>query len=90
MIRLFHQSRDLTQLNDAINSDLKKLVTRLQSNRVSLNVAKTRSMPMSTKQKSSYLRSPNEALELKIRDNEVDVVQKTKYLGVQIDCSLDW
>ena len=29
-------------------------------------------------------------MELKIRDNELDVVQKTKYLGVQIDCSLDW
>ena len=27
---------------------------------------------------------------LKIRDNELEVVQKTKYLGVQIDCSLDW
>ena len=29
-------------------------------------------------------------LELKIRDNGLEVVQKTKYLGLQIDCSLDW
>ena len=29
-------------------------------------------------------------MELKIRDNEPEVVQKTKYLGVQIDCLLDW
>ena len=36
------------------------------------------------------LKSRSEALELKIRDHELEVVQKTKYLGVQIDCSLDW
>ena len=82
-----HQSRDLTQLNKAINSDLKKLETWLQGNKLSLNVAKTHSMLISTKQKGSSLRSRNEALELKIRDNELVVVQKTKYLGVQIDCS---
>ena len=29
-------------------------------------------------------------MKLKIRDNELEVVKKTKYLGLQIDCSLDW
>ena len=37
---LCHQSRDLTQLNEAINSDLSKLETWLQGNKLSLNVAK--------------------------------------------------
>ena len=87
---LCHQSHDLTQLNEAINSDLKKLETWLNGNKLSLNVAKTHSMLMSTKQKGSSLRSRNEALELKIRENELEVVQKTEYLGVQIDCNLDW
>ena len=86
---LCHQSHDLTQLNEAINSDLKKLETWLNGNKLSLNVAKTHSMLISTKQKSSSLRSRNEALELKIREIELEVVQKTKYLGVQIDCYLD-
>ena len=80
----------MTQLNEAINSDLKNLETWLQGNKLSLNVAKTLSMLISTKQQGSSLRSRNEALELKIRDNELIVVQKTKYLGVQIDCSLGW
>ena len=62
----------------------------MQGNKLSLNVAKTHSMLISTMQKGSSFRSRNEAMELKIRDNELDVVQKTKYLGVQIDCSLDW
>ena len=87
---LCHQSRDLTQLNEAINSDLSKLETWLQGNKLSLNVAKSHSMLISTKQKHKSLKSRNEALDLKIRDNELEVVQKTKYLGVQIDCCLDW
>ena len=87
---LCHQSHDLTQLNEAINSDLTKLETWLQGNKLSLNVPKTHSMLISTKQKHDSLKSRSEALELKIRDNELEVVQKTKYLGVQIDCSLDW
>ena len=51
---LCHQSHDLTQ---AINSDLKKLETWLQGNKLSLNAAKTHSMLISTEQKSSSLGS---------------------------------
>ena len=47
-------------------------------------------MLISTKQKQKSLKSRNEALDLKIRDNELEVVQMTKYLGVQIDCCLNW
>ena len=86
---LFHQSHDLTGLNEAINSDLSKLETWLQGNKLSLNVALTHSMLISSKQKQNSLKGRNETLELKIRDHELEVVQKTKYLGVQIDCSLD-
>ena len=77
---LCHQSHDLTQLNEAINSDLTRLETWLQGNKLSLNVAKTHSMLISTKLKHNSLKSRSEALELKIRDNELEVVQKTKYL----------
>ena len=85
-----HQSHDLTQLNEAINSDLIKLGTWLRGNKLSLNVAKTHSMLISTKQKHNSLKNQSEALELKICDNELEVVQKTKCLGVQINCSLEW
>ena len=87
---LSYQSHDLTRLNEAINSDVKKLDTWLQGNKLSLNVAKTHSMLISTKQKQNSLKSQNKDLELKIRDNDLEVVKKTKYLGVQIDCSLTW
>ena len=87
---LCYQSPDLTRLNEAINSDLRKLDSWLQGNKLSLNVAKTHSMLISTKEKHRILKSQNEDLKLKIRDNELEVVNKTKYLGLQIDCSLDW
>ena len=47
-------------------------------------------MLITTKQKRNVLKSTNQNLELNIRGNELDIVQKTKYLGVQSDCSLDW
>lgn len=50
---------------------------------------KAHSMLLSTKPKHKVLRQ-NENLHLKIHDNDIDVVQNTKYLGVQIHSSLDW
>ena len=73
-----HQSHDLTQLNEAINSDLIKLESWLRGNKLSLNVAKTHSMLISTNQKHNSLKRQSEALELKIRDKELEVVQKDK------------
>ena len=52
-----YQSHHLTLLNEAINSDLKELDTWLQGNKLSLNVAKTHSMLISTKQKQNSLKS---------------------------------
>ncbi len=41
-------------------------------------------------QKRSALESTGEILDINIRERELDVVLQTKYLGVQIDCSLNW
>ena len=87
---LCYQSSDINVLNEAINNDLKQLDTWLQGNKLSLNVAKTNSMLVSTKQKHNILKSRNEDLDLKIRDNELEIIQKNKYLRVQIDNSLNW
>ena len=47
-------------------------------------------MLISTKPKLKALKSKNESLRLKIHVDELEVVQKTKYLGVQMYNSLDW
>ena len=39
---------------------------------------------------NNLLKIQNNDLVLKIHDDEVELVKETKYLGVQIDCSLDW
>ena len=87
---LCHQSRDINQLNEAINDDLTQVEKWLKGNKLSLNVMKTHSMLISTKPKHKALKNKSESLKLNIRDNELEVVQKTKYLGLQIDNSLDW
>ena len=43
-----------------------------------------------TKQKHTILRNLDLKLSVKIRDHELEVVDTTKYLGLQIDSSLDW
>ena len=61
----------------------------LKGNNLSLNVAKTRSMLITTKQKK-YLTAANQALRPSIRKEHIEVVCNTKYLGVQIDENLTW
>ena len=74
---LCHQSNDVTQPNVAINDDLKRLDSWLQGNNLSLNVAKTHSMLLTTKQKHKALESLHDVLDLKICENELEVVQDT-------------
>ena len=71
-------------------SDLKKLDIWLQGNKLSLNVAETHPVLISTKQKQNILKSQNKDLDLKIRENELEVVKKTKYLGMPVNCFFDW
>ena len=87
---LCFQSHGLTRLNEAINNDLRKLDSWLQGNKLSLNVAKTHSMLICTKQKHYSLKNQDKVLKLKMRNNELEVVKTTKHLGLQIDQSLDW
>ena len=87
---LCHQSSDITQLNEAINSDLAQVEKWLKGNKLSLNVMKTHSMLIATTPKHKTLENQGESLKLKIWDNELEVVQKSKHLGVLIDNTLDW
>ena len=87
---LYHHSSDISLLNEAINKDLTFVENRLKCNNLSLNVMKTHFMVISTKPKLKALKSKNKSLRFKIHVNELEVVQKTKYLGIQIENSFDW
>ena len=60
------------------------------SAQLSLNVAKTQSMLVSTKVKRKTLDRSSQHLQVKINGTELEVVSKIKYLGVLLDNSLDW
>ena len=66
-----------------------QLDTWLKGNKLSLNVAKTNCMPITTKQVHSYLKNRNEDLHLTIHNKERNVIKINKYLGVEIDNSLN-
>ena len=87
---LCFQSKDLSRVNEALNEDLSRLDAWLISNKLSLNVAKTKSMLVSTKAKRKTLNKSNQNLQVNINGTELEVVSKIKLLGVLLDNSLDW
>ena len=87
---LCHMGIDISQLETAINEDLELLDKWLKGNKLSLNVAKTKSMLICTKPKRRILENDDVKLTLMIRDRELDLVDEIKYLGVNVDDSLSW
>ena len=87
---IYHSSKDIMQLNTALNEELWRLDKWLQGNKLSLNVLKTRSMLINTKQKKRYLTASNQALQPSIHEEHIEFICNSKYLGVQIDENLTW
>ena len=87
---LYHHSIDILLLNLAINEDLTHITNWLEGKKLSPNVMKPHSMLISTKPKLKALKRKNESVKLKIHVDELEVVQKSNYLGVQIYSSLGW
>ena len=87
---IYHSSKDITQLNKALNEELIRLDRWLKGNKLSLNVTKMRSMLITKKQKRKCLKASNQALKPSTREENVKVACNIKYLGVQIDENLTW
>ena len=82
---LCFQSKDLSRLNETLNEDLSRLDAWLISNKLSLNVAKTQSMLVSTKVKRKALDKSSQHLQVKINGTELEAVSKIKYLRVLLE-----
>ena len=76
-----------SELQNVINSELKKLNSLLITNRLSLNTVKTEFMVIGSQQK---LRSIDSEINIKINENEMTRVDSVKSLGVYIDKHLAW
>ena len=86
-----YSSDSVTNIYDSVNEDLDHLKNWLESNKLSLNVAKTQSMLIGSRnrlKKIGMFEHPEPAL--KIGDEPISMVKHIKYLGVQIDQHLLW
>ena len=84
------QSQDISELSETINDDSRRLDLWMQGNKLALNVSKSQSMLICSKPKHQKLKVAGGKLCLNIKGNDLDVMQKVKYLGVQVDDSLEW
>ena len=80
-------SSDPNELFSSMTHDLGNLKLWLDTNRLSLNVLKTKCMFTGTRQKISLLPSEQHIL---LNGHTIERVKSYKYLGVQIDETLSW
>ena len=77
-----------SELESFINIELQNLNQWLQANRLSLNIAKTEFMIISSCQKQ--LTNTNNHINIKIENYRIKRVTSTKSLGVTVDERLSW
>ena len=78
----------VTDIENAVNSDLQNLRNWLFANKLSLNVTKTEFMLIGSPQmiKSTYCSQPN----ILIENKQIQQVNQSKSLGITIDQHLSW
>ena len=82
-----YTGKDINDINDCLNKDLKSVNTWLSSNKLTFNLTKTEFLVITSRQRRVYL-SHNPSLT--INNFPVEQVSSTKSLGVYIDENLSW
>ena len=80
-------SHDPTDLQIKLNSELNKIQSWLQADKLSLNVKKTKYSIIATQYKIVHL---DHQPDVRINGHSVDKVRIHRYLGVEIDDTLTW
>ena len=83
---MFISGDDLAVLNETINTELPKIHTWFNANKLSLNVQKTNYMLFH----SNRRKVNSNSLSISINDCIVNEVYQTKFLGIIFDCCLTW
>ena len=76
------------ELEQATNSELNNLYNWLKANKLSLNIAKTEFMVISTRQK--FLAENCSEINIQLDSHSISRVEHTKSLGLNIDDRLSW
>ena len=86
-----YSSNNIDDLNDNLNRDLNCLKQWLQGNKLSLNVIKTQAMVVGSRPNLKKISEGNvQSPSFAIGDSQIEIVEKTKYLGIQLDKHLFW
>ena len=84
-------SDSISDINKNVNSDLLCLKTWMGSNKLSLNVTKTRTILIGARKKLKDINnSETQNLHIVIDQEPVSKIKHTKYLGIEIDQFLNW
>ena len=88
---LSHSSKTIVDLKENLNRDLWNLKQWLQGNKLSQNLIKTRAMVVGSRPNLKKI-SDKKVLPATfvIDDSQIEIVEKAKYLGVQLDQHLVW
>ena len=82
---LYYSCKNTNNLESVINCELAKISDWLSANRLSLNVAKSKLLYYTNKNRSSL-----KDIEIKINGEVLNEVDSAKYLGVYMDNKLNW
>ena len=82
---IFLSHPNLQTLEHTFNTEIQKVTTWFKANKLSLNVNKTNFIHFKTNKKSSTSK-----INLVIDNTVIKPVDNTKFLGVIIDCKLNW
>ena len=78
---------DMLGLETQINTELKRINLWLKANKLSLNVAKTEFMVISSRQK---LQSLNDKTNVNVEGDKINQTDHSKALGLNMDENLSW
>ena len=82
-----YAAKSMDELQSVINSELVNLHKWLNTNKLSLNIAKTEFMIIGSRQRLSAM---DNRITIEINDCKVEKVDSVKSLGVYIDKHLNW
>ena len=87
-----YSTRSVTDVTNAISSDLQELSIWLQRNKPTLNVVKTQGMIFGSEPnlKRIYRDTSTWFPLFQIKDDKIESTDNIKYLGLKIDPSLNW
>ena len=88
---LSHSSKSIADLNENLNRDLCNLKQLLQGNKLSLNLIKTQAMVVGSRPNLKKISDKKAQPSTFVIDgSQIEIIEKAKYLGVQLDQHLIW